>query len=341
MKFGMREACEVVFKAKKDGQKINGHYYQKGQPVMYFDSLKMSTLELSSQSVYAQGGKGNNRIISWSGDKNVSFTIEDALFSPMSLSILTNGNLTKKKAIVHRVDQILCYSDNTLQLDKTPLKQYDIYYADLNLKEGQTYTPQEGIQEPEEDEPFVPDYLSVGGNVLLSIGEDTLLALNSERIPIPPSYDIKDDLMKRMHLLENYTVDEGNTGYIFVNEEEPVFVKGFTYKVDYYYETEQESDCIEIDLESSISNFYVEGETLIRDKSGKDHKFLLTIPNCRPQANINLALSATGDPSSCSFVLDAFPGYADYDLTTSVLASLQVVHDEDEETETANGLTQM
>ena len=56
MKFGVREICDVVFKAK-DEIKIGKTTFKKGQPVLYIDSAKTSTVEGAATTVYAQGGK--------------------------------------------------------------------------------------------------------------------------------------------------------------------------------------------------------------------------------------------------------------------------------------------
>ena len=69
MKFGVREICDVVFKAKSSG-KIGSMPVTEGQPVLYIDSA--STLEGAATSVYAQGGRGNARLI-WEGEKNFNF----------------------------------------------------------------------------------------------------------------------------------------------------------------------------------------------------------------------------------------------------------------------------
>ena len=41
MKFGVREICDVVFKAKAD-TRIGTQEFKKGQPVLYIDSAKTS-----------------------------------------------------------------------------------------------------------------------------------------------------------------------------------------------------------------------------------------------------------------------------------------------------------
>ena len=68
MKFGVREICDVVFKAKTSG-KLGNMDYVAGQPVLYIDSAKTSTMEGAATTVYAQGGKGNSRLIAWEGER--------------------------------------------------------------------------------------------------------------------------------------------------------------------------------------------------------------------------------------------------------------------------------
>lgn len=94
MKFGVREIANVVFRAKSN-IKIGNTEFKIGQPVLYIDSAKTSTLEGTGTSVYATGGRGNTRLIAWEGEKTLTFTVEDALLSPQGLSILSGAGLIK------------------------------------------------------------------------------------------------------------------------------------------------------------------------------------------------------------------------------------------------------
>lgn len=117
MKFGMRSAVNVVFKTTRSYSGIGEDYllqpgrsWEQGEPVLYFDTLKATTTEGEADTVYAQGGPGNPRLIAWEGDKTVTFTFEDALISVEGMSILTGAGLIEasvdnairvhKKAIV-------------------------------------------------------------------------------------------------------------------------------------------------------------------------------------------------------------------------------------------------
>ena len=95
MKFGVREICDVVLKRKAGGW-FGKLYLDKDMPVLYFDTLKTSSLEGQATTVYAQGGKGNPRLVAWEGDRVVTFTMEDALISPESFSI-PSGALERQK----------------------------------------------------------------------------------------------------------------------------------------------------------------------------------------------------------------------------------------------------
>lgn len=66
MKFGVRECVNVIFRAKSN-VKIGQTDFKVGQPVLYIDSAKMSTLEGAATAVYATGGRGNTRLVSWEG----------------------------------------------------------------------------------------------------------------------------------------------------------------------------------------------------------------------------------------------------------------------------------
>jgi hypothetical protein len=69
--------------------------FYKNEPVIYFDSLKTSSMEGAATTVYAQGGRGNSRLIAWEGERTVTFVMEDALLSPASFMILSGAGLVE------------------------------------------------------------------------------------------------------------------------------------------------------------------------------------------------------------------------------------------------------
>lgn len=64
---------------------------------MYLDTLKVSTLEQTASQTSAKGGKGNPDLITWDYGKEISLSLEDALFTPASQSLMWGGKFGVKK----------------------------------------------------------------------------------------------------------------------------------------------------------------------------------------------------------------------------------------------------
>ena len=61
-KYGIKEVANVYFEALADDP-ASGVY--KGDVVLFLDTLKVSTIETTAESVDATGGWGNPRLITW------------------------------------------------------------------------------------------------------------------------------------------------------------------------------------------------------------------------------------------------------------------------------------
>ena len=122
MKYGIREICEVVLKAKSK-MKVGNKIFYKDEPVIYFDSLKTSTMEGAATTVYAQGGRGNSRLMAWEGERTVTFTMEDALISHVGLAILTGADVidaTEKTIKQHVTESVEVDENGKIYLKKSP-----------------------------------------------------------------------------------------------------------------------------------------------------------------------------------------------------------------------------
>ena len=100
-RFGSREICDVTFKALTNNQKVGNKEFKAGQPVFVIDTATTSNMEQASTTVYAQGGKGYNRLIAWEGEKTLTFTVTDALMSPLGLAVLTGAGLAEDADVKH------------------------------------------------------------------------------------------------------------------------------------------------------------------------------------------------------------------------------------------------
>lgn len=77
-KFGAKEVMDVTL-----------YEMSTNKPVICFDTLKTSSISVTSEKVYARGGKGNPKLITWEINKEATLTIEDALLSPKSMELIS------------------------------------------------------------------------------------------------------------------------------------------------------------------------------------------------------------------------------------------------------------
>lgn len=77
-KFGLKEVLDVTL-----------YDMATGRPVIQFDSLKNTSINVTAEKVSARGGRGNPKLITWEFNKEATMTIEDALLSPKSISLVS------------------------------------------------------------------------------------------------------------------------------------------------------------------------------------------------------------------------------------------------------------
>lgn len=81
-------------------------------PVLFLDTLKVSTLEQASESTDAVGGRGNAKLITWDYGKEITLSIEDALYTPASMAAIWAGehgdlkNGVKDTTMIDRMEKI-------------------------------------------------------------------------------------------------------------------------------------------------------------------------------------------------------------------------------------------
>jgi len=98
-KYGIKEVADVTF---YEIDATGG----PGAPVLYLDTLKVSTIEQTAEQAEARGGKGNPPLIIWDYGKEITVTLEDALFSAKSLSIMFgNGSVSTASQSIKKTIQ--------------------------------------------------------------------------------------------------------------------------------------------------------------------------------------------------------------------------------------------
>lgn len=64
-------------------------------PILYLDTLKISSVDKKSSKANASGGYGNHRLMSWEYGKDITVKLQDALFTPASMSLAWGGWLNQ------------------------------------------------------------------------------------------------------------------------------------------------------------------------------------------------------------------------------------------------------
>ena len=292
MKFGVREICDVVFRATAY-QTLGKRQFYKDEPVLYFDTLKTSSLDSAATTVYATGGRGNSQLVAWEGDKTLTFVMEDALISPEGFAILSGAGL----------------------VDATETPVYQHITGTFEVKDGAIIIPVEG---------HAGDKLIFKDMAALSESEKEAAEV------FVMNLDDYNNIEGEPMVPTSVTVDPSTGATIKVDT-----CKLSTYVfVDYYVKRAAGAKQINIAPDSFGGYYYVEASTLFRrEADGKDMPAEFIIPKAKVQSNFSFAMASSGDPSTFTFTLDAFPGYLKFDRSKQVLAVIQIIEDESGKTE--------
>ena len=151
--------CTVKSLKTHKTKKRTDHYV----PVLFLDTLKISTIEQTAEEVYATGGRGNANLIGWDFGKEITLSLEDALFTPASMSamfgsyegndfrkgvkevkhldrfekvvakrsfIVPPGNMNGTPTEANKTAQAVFYDPNTMEPypDGTPIAEGELFY---------------------------------------------------------------------------------------------------------------------------------------------------------------------------------------------------------------------
>lgn len=292
-RFGSREICDVTFKALTNNQKVGNNEFKAGQPVFVIDTATASNMEQATTTVYAQGGRGYNRLIAWEGEKTLTFTVTDALMSPLGLAVLTGAGFAEEDATkhIHVSYDVAIGSDGVGHIKAKDLA------GELGI------SVKSAIQVCN-DPDLVPYGMVLDGNGAIRGWVDEVVFLNDED-PI----------------LDNIIVISGDQTLDIQATEGA----GNTVKVDFYVRMTTGATEITIRPDDFGGFFYVEADTLYRNQDGKDMAATLTFPKVKIQSAFTLAMAPTGDPSTFDFVMDAMPAYTYFDHTQKVVCDITVV----------------
>lgn len=121
-KFGIKEVADVIF-----------FDIATGKPVLFFDTLKTSSIENASETTEATGGRGNAKLITWDYSRTATLQMQDALLSMESMAVLAGTEIVAGTTLYKR--EKLAVKTNTATLSETPSESTKVTIVDKDGKE--------------------------------------------------------------------------------------------------------------------------------------------------------------------------------------------------------------
>ena len=340
MRMGVREICDVVFRPLTSVD-IGNQHFDAGQPVLYLDTAKTSTLEGAATTVYAQGGKGNPRLIGWDGEKTLTFTVEDALISPVSFAMLSGAGIVKgvgaadadsdtdPKIYTHQIYDLVIEGSGAGD-----------YYARLpqDIRDGATLvvSKEAPIYATTLDSAGAPKYfLSAVSQAEIYTDNKLKNGLTTDQISTRGVIKVAanaDLYFKLTSPLNDYDESAHTDNHESTQELDPItstaggIKAGDTVRIDCYTVHGAGAQEIQIDAENFAGYYYIEADTLFREEAtGQDLPAQFIIPRGKIQSNFTFTMANSGDPSTFTFTIDAFPAYTKFNKRKKVMAALQII----------------
>lgn len=125
LRYGMKEVANVIF------FDINPDSDTFKKPVLFLDTLKVSSIENEAENAEARGGQGNNKLISWDFGRTANLTLSDALLSDTSIAMLAGNQMNSAPvAVVGREQKKVVGGEIVLQ--HVPVDGSVVVYAYTN-----------------------------------------------------------------------------------------------------------------------------------------------------------------------------------------------------------------
>ena len=313
MRFGVREICEVTFRplAALD---IGSQHFEKNQPCLFIDTATASNMEVATTTVYAQGGRGNARLIAWEGEKTATFTVTDALLSPISFSMLSGAGVIDSEAgkkIIHTT------FEGTVKVGASN------DYVIVKAEDMAGYTPITstgyGTAVTVGDVSVTYDDYKMYGMILDDNQSSVVDYLGSSEISKSEVITAEKDT--------NSGALKGDLVITLKKHDAKGTYDGRVCRVDCYSVTKNAAvTTLTVDADNFGGTFYIEAETLFRDEAtGHDFPATFVIPKGKIQGNFTFNMASSGDPSTFDFTIDCTVGAVRGLSNKKVLYAIDIV----------------
>lgn len=118
-KFGIKEVADVIF-----------FDIETGKPVLFFDTLKTSSIENAAESTDATGGRGNAKLITWNYSRTATLQMQDALLSMESMAVLAGTSIKSGDVSLSKREVIVGKAEGKGTISETPLDTTKVTVTD-------------------------------------------------------------------------------------------------------------------------------------------------------------------------------------------------------------------
>ncbi len=108
-RFGIRSAANVTF-----------YDLVTNDPVVTLNTLKMTEVNTTGDTVYSRGGRGNAKILGFSSDKEATMTLQDAIFDIDAMGMLTGNKIITEAQVIQKYEDVSLNSEAEGTLKFTP-----------------------------------------------------------------------------------------------------------------------------------------------------------------------------------------------------------------------------
>ena len=105
-----REVCDLIFVD-----------YATKKPFLNLDFANVTTTELTGETVFAYGGRGHVKRVSFAGERGGTITIETQIQTVKLWQLITGGEVTKSAKFVTRVETTVGTGGTAITLTDTPV----------------------------------------------------------------------------------------------------------------------------------------------------------------------------------------------------------------------------
>lgn len=197
-RWAVRDAAEATF-----------FDIESGNAIVTLQTLKMSEVQTTGETVYARGGRGNAKLVGFSSNREATVTLQDAIFDNLALAALTGNDITTGAKEISKFKVGTLGVGGTIDLGQTPTEIISVHKLDTD---NQTNLPAEA----DVDVSFVDTTVTIS-----SLAEGDMVRVYYKTMTSSDAKTVKvtsDQFGGTFKLVVDVVVRDANTGQDFFGQ---------------------------------------------------------------------------------------------------------------------------